>query len=241
MPENQTTAHETELRITSNGKSLDVDYTLEDLPLDFNIKGDTKVNILHDVVENGISSLNNLYGMQKYSKNRFVFKNDGTIARPSTHYMIANKRNFKPNTTYTITYRVNKFQGDCSLRFNGAGVNFEIPKEKGVHSHTFNTDHPNFFSWNLNLFIFQFDARSEGTPLDEWDIEILNCIEGDTPCRHRIGGVESVGSGGGIQIVTQLQRPILGEYTLQGDIPQQMDFIETKIEQQNSKYEITWI
>lgn len=245
MPENQTTAHETELRITSNGKSLDVDYTLEDLPLDFNMKGNTKINIFHNLVGRGVTSLNNLYNMQTHSKNRFIFKNSNNIARPSTHYMtiggINTKRVFKPNTTYTVSYRVRKFQGNCYLKFNAAGVDYKIPKEVGVHSYTFKTSDANFFNWNVNLFVFQFDAKTPDAPIDEWDIEILNCVEGEIPHRYHMEGMASVGDNGGIQISTQVQRPILGEYTLQGDIPQQIDFIETKIEQQSSKYKITWI
>lgn len=241
MPENQTTAHETELQITSNGKSLDVDYTLEDLPLDFNIKGNTVANVMWNLKENGHLSLNNLYNQQTLEHNRFRFRDNTGIAR-GTHYQLLSRRTiFEPNETYTITYHIRKIQGANRIRFNAAGVEYELPREKGIHSFTFNTNNPNFFSWNVNLFIFHLDNKSATDPVDEWDIEILNCIEGEIPNQHRIESVASVGKGGGIQITTQLQRPILGEYTLQGDIPQQMDFIETKIEQQNSKYEITWI
>lgn len=241
MPENQTTAHETELRITSNGKSLDVDYTLEDLPLDFNIKGNTLVNVAWNMQENKYLNINSIYNNQTMSKDRFKFRDNTGVARGRHITLLGKKTIFKPNTTYTITYLIRKIQGANRIKFTAAGVDIELPKEVGVHSFTFNTNNVNFFNHNVHFIDVYLDAKTPDDPIDEWDIEILNCIEGEIPNQHRIESVASVGNGGGIQITTQLQRPILGEYTLQGDIPQQMDFIETKIEQQNSKYEITWI
>lgn len=241
MPENQTTAHETELRITSNGKSLDVDYTLEDLPLDFNIKGDTLVNVVWDLKENGHLSLNNLYNQQTLEHNRFRFRDNTGITRGIHYQFLSRKTIFEPNETYTITYHIRKIQGANRIRFNAAGVEYELPREKGIHSFTFNTNDPNFFSWNVHLFIFHLDNKSATDPVDEWDIEILNCVKGEMPCRIRIEGMCSVGSNGGLQIATQPLHPILGEYVLQGDVPSQLEFIENEIDKQVDEYKISWI
>lgn len=241
MPENQTTAHQTELQITSNGKSLDVDYTLEDLPLDFNVKGNTVANVTWNLKENGHLSLNNLYNQQTLEHDRFRFRDNTGVARGTHYQFLSRKTIFEPNETYTITYYIRKIQGANRIRFNAYGVEYELPRETGVHSFTFNTSHKDFFVGNINFFIFHLDNKTSSDPVDEWDIEILNCVKGEVPCHTRIEGVASVGSAHGINVGTQLQRPILGEYTLQGDIPQQLDYIETKIEEHDSVYEITWI
>lgn len=241
MPENQTTAHETELQITSNGKSLDVDYTLEDLPLDFNIKGNTVVNVVWNLSENGMVSLNTIYGNQTLQGNSFRFKDNTGVTRGRHITLLTRKTVFEPNTTYTITYHIKKLQGANQIKCTAYGVDFELPREVGIHSFTFDTNHASFFTGNINFFDVYLNTKSSTDPVDEWDIEILNCVKGEIPYTTALKGVTSVGVETGIEIATQTERPILGEYTLQGDIPQQLDFIETKIEEHDSVYEITWI
>lgn len=243
MPENQTTAHETELRITSNGKSLDVDYTLEDLPLDFNIKGNTLVNPLFNMKERNNFYFNDMYQCLTVEKDRFRFYNSKNISRVRyyCHARPEHKTKFKPETYYTVSFYVRKNVGAMTVKMAGSNTNYIIPQEEGYHSYTFYTNQTFFNDAYWFIFDVTLHTKEANDPIDEFDIEILSFVEGEIPYFKRLETVMGVGVNGGLEITTQSINPILGEYQLQGDIPSQLEFIENEIDKQVDEYKISWI
>lgn len=159
---------------------------------------------------------------------------------------------FKPNTKYTMTYYTHEYHSDLTglnkdypsprVRIGDVGVLYE--KTVGFHSTTFTTDRTATLG-NYSPFAVLYHAYSS-EPIPEGakrviDIELISIVEGEEPETKPTPFFSSVGGKDGFLIYSQDYLPKLGEYSLEGEIPEILNNIENRIEKNHNQFEITWI
>ena len=114
----------------------------------------------------------------------------------------------------------------------------ELDVTPGVHEYTFTTG-----VVVDNSFLYTNLRGPINESREILKIEILGMVKGSKGIRGSVpSGLCGVGlQGKGLEIATQTQNPILGEYILQGDIPGYLDKIENKIVKNENTFKINWI
>lgn len=159
---------------------------------------------------------------------------------------------FKPNTKYTMTYYTHEYHSDLtglnkdypSPRVRIGDMNAPYEKTVGFHSTTFTTDRTATLG-NYSPFAVLYHAYSS-EPIPEGakrviDIELISIVEGEEPETKPTPFFSSVGGKDGFLIYSQDYLPKLGEYSLEGEIPEILNNIENRIEKNHNQFEITWI
>ena len=73
------------------------------------------------------------------------------------------------------------------------------------------------------------------------DIELISMVEGNEPVTKPNPFFSCVGNDNGFSIYTQDHQVKLGEYELDGDIPNILNDIDDRIETKMSEFNISWI
>lgn len=155
----------------------------------------------------------------------------------------------KPNTTYTVTYFVHEYINETTdsnprpyIWVGDTYYSYSI--EPGMHTLTFTSDrsvHFNNFSPIRVCYHSYMDyVMPEGTRR-VIDIELISMVEGNEPVVKHTPFFSSVGNEKGISVYTQDYEVKLGEYSLEGDIPNIIQDIDNRIENKNNEFDITWI
>ena len=81
----------------------------------------------------------------------------------------------------------------------------------------------------------------EGMPLSDFDIELISVVEGEVAQQIPGPYFPMTGTKEGLTLTTQDHLPKLGEYRLDGDIPEIINSVENIIEKNENELEISWI
>ena len=159
----------------------------------------------------------------------------------------------KPHTNYTITYYVHEYENSIPFETGGypsafiwAGMDKRMAYSKvpGLHYLTITTDR----TANTDMFcpfrVCYVGTNTEVIPEGARrviDIELISMVEGNEPVTKPNPFFSYVGNDNGFSIYTQDHQVKLGEYELDGDIPNILNDIDDRIETKMSEFNISWI
>ena len=226
------------IKFSTEGKSIDLKNVPETKPKGFNIKGCTLEVLMTDI------------GTQMtFNDENGRFSRDGQIITytpkvgdggGNMHPLRFPRKILENNTTYTFCYKIHHCDRDLvkmTKWSQGDGAK-ELDVTPGIHALTFTT---RVFTENWFLYTNLKGPITESREILK--IEILGMVKGSRSIKSTVSsGLCGVGlQGKGLEIATQTQNPILGEYVLQGDIPGYLDKIENKIIKNENTFKINWI
>lgn len=226
------------VRFNTESKSIDLQSVPEVKPKKFHIKGRTLEILMTDIG----TQMSFFDEGGRYSRNGQIITytpkvGDGTW---NMHPLRFTTKILEECTTYTFCYKIHH----CDKKLvkvtkwsQGDGY-VELDVTPGVHALTFTTK---YFADNWFLYTNLNQPITESKEILK--IEILGMVKGDKAIRSTpASGLCGVGlPGQGLEIATQTQNPILGEYILQGDIPGYLEKIENKIVKNENTFKINWI
>ena len=226
------------VKFNAESRSIDLKGVLETKPKKFSIKGCTLEILMTDI------------GTQmNFSDEGGRYRRDGQIITytPKVGDGTGNmnplrfpRKMLEYYTTYTFCYKVHHCDTNLvkmTKSTQGDG-NVELDVTPGVHEYTFTAG-----VVVDNLFLYTNLRGPINESREILKIEILGMVKGSKGIRGSVpSGLCGVGlQGKGLEIATQTQNPILGEYMLQGDMPGYLDKMENKIIKNENTFKINWI
>ena len=158
----------------------------------------------------------------------------------------------KPNTKYTVTYYVYEYINEidfsndgCPRAYLRAGDStYEYSKTPGMHTMTITTDRTAGYNTFSPLRVY-YHAKNENVVPEGVrrviDIELISMVEGEEPELKNTAFFSSIGGEKGFSVYAQDYEIRLGNYALEGDIPDIIGDIDNRIEKKNNEFDITWI
>ena len=158
----------------------------------------------------------------------------------------------KPNTKYTLTYYVYEYINEIDFFNNGHPTAYvwvgdtyhSYSKTPGMHTMTITTDRTAGYNPFSPLRMCYHAEMQNVVPEGVRrviDIELISMVEGEEPELKNTAFFSSVGGEKGFSVYTQDYEVRLGNYTLEGDIPDIIGDIDNRIEKKNNEFNITWI
>lgn len=226
------------IKFNAESKSIDLKNVPEIKPKKFSIKGCTLEILMTDIgTQMSFSDENG-----RYTRNRQVITytpkvGDGT---GNMHPLRFPRKILEEFTTYTFCYKIHHCDKNLvkMSKWTQGDGHVELDVRPGVHALTFTTK-----GFTENWFLYTNLKGPITESREILKIEILGMVKGSKGIRSSVpSGLCGVGlQGKGLEIATQTQNPILGEYVLQGDIPGYLDKIENKIIKNENTFKINWI
>lgn len=226
------------IRFNTESKSVDLKNVPETKPKGFNIKGCTLEVLMTDIgTQMTFSDEGGRFSRSGQIITYTPKVGDGT----GNYHLLRFPRKMLDNySTYTFCYKVHHCDENLvkmTKWSHGEGA-ATLDLAPGIHNFTFTT------GIVVDNWFLYTNLKGPVTESKEiLKIEILGTVKGDKGIKSTVSsGLCGVGlEGKGLEIATQTQNPVLGEYILQGDIPGYLDKIENKIIKNEDTFKINWI
>lgn len=157
----------------------------------------------------------------------------------------------KPRTKYTVTYYVYEYinevpnnEGYPKTYLRAGDAHYEYSKTPGMHTTTFTTDGTVGYNTFSPLRMCYHGNKKNVVPEGARrviDIELISMVEGEEPELKNTAFFSSIGGEKGFSVYAQDYEIRLGNYALEGDIPDIIGDIDNRIEKKNNEFDITWI
>lgn len=227
------------MQIEISGKSMHVENVLERTPTDFSIKGCTAIAPVYNAKNQmRFDSNGGRYTIDDNS--RIIYKARKGDSGLNSHFLYRNPWDQlgTDGKLFTLVLKVN-YANTAKVKLGrwnfGHGVHNIPLEEKGIIYHTFKTGthtEAHFLFTNLLTSITETEELM-------FDMEVIGIFEGELAFDKRMNtGTICVSD---IYIDTQEDAPILGEYTIQGDVPDKLNYLEDVIEEYIDVFDIDWI